>query len=135
MARRNQALKTVTIEREQVPESRDGPLRTKYFQQGKRDTNNDGTHKTFAKFSRSFRKFFEVFVGSETCLDLFEPSWMWSDTFGCARKRSHVFGNFRKHIALVPNAGEANDEKCGPTALIISEMCALRLENNNRLRR
>ena len=38
-------------------------------------------------------------------------------------------------FALVPNTGGANDEMCAPTALIISEMCALRLENNNRLRR
>ena len=35
---------------------------------------------------------------------------------------------------LVPNTGEANDEMCAPLALMISEMCALRLENNNRLR-
>ena len=60
---------------------------------------------------------------------------MRSDTFGCAEERSDVFGNFRKFFALVPNTGEANDEMCASTALIISEMCAVRLENNNRLRR
>ena len=49
----------------------------------------------FAKFSRSFRevsrsfcKFFEVFVASGTCLDLFGPARMRSDAIGCIRKRS-----------------------------------------------
>ena len=56
--------------------------------------NNDGTH---AKFSRSFSKFFEAFLGSETCLDLFERSRMRSDTFGCARKRSGAFEHFLKY--------------------------------------
>ena len=87
-----------------------------------------------------FRKFFEMFVGSETCLDLFglvRPFRMRSDKFGCALKRSEALGRFRnlrKLFALVPNTGEANDEMCAPSVLIISEMCALRLENNNRLR-
>ena len=58
--------------------------------------NDDGTRATFAKFSRSFHKFFGVFVGSETCLDLFGPSRMRSDTFGYARKHSDVFGKFSK---------------------------------------
>ena len=69
-------------------------LRPKTFHKWFEIQNNDGTHATFAKFSRSFRKFFEVFVGSETCLDLFGPSRMRSDTFGCARKHSEAFGRF-----------------------------------------
>ena len=104
---------------------------------------NDGTDAMFAKLSRSFRKFFEVFVGSETCLDLFGPSRMRWDTFGCARKHLEAFGRFWIFFkifaifffALVPNTGEACDEMRAATAPIISEMCALRLENNNRLRR
>ena len=90
----------------------------------------------FAKFSRSFHKFFKVFVGSETCWDLFRASQMRSDMAGCARERLEAFGCFRKFLkffALVPNTGEANDEMCARTALIISQMYAFRLENNNRL--
>ena len=78
----------------------------KTMQQNK---NNDGTHATFAKFSWSFRKFFEVFVGSEMCLDLFGPSRMRSDTFRCARKsrkRSEVFGKFPIFSKLFRNISE-----------------------------
>ena len=95
-------------------------------------SNNAGTHATFAKFSQIFCKFFEVFVGSETCLALFGPSWMRSDV----RMHSEAFGSvrtFSETFALVPNTGEANDEALASMALIISEMCALRLENNYRL--
>ena len=45
-----------------------------------------------------------------------------------------IFRKIRKIFSLVPNTGEANDEMCDPTALIISEKCTLGLENNNRLR-
>ena len=67
----------------------------------KKNNNNDGTHATFAKFLQSFRKFFEVFVGLETCLDLFGPSRMRSDTFGCARKHLEAFGRFRKFFSKI----------------------------------
>ena len=62
--------------------------------------NNDSTHATFAKFSRSFRKFFEVIVGSETCLDLLGPSRMRSDMFGCARKHLEAFEHFWKFLKM-----------------------------------
>ena len=84
---------------------------------------NDGTHTSFAKFSRSFRKFFEVFVACETCWDLFGPTRMHSDTFGYVQKRSEAcrrFRNFRifpTFFVLVPDTDEANDEMCAPTAL------------------
>ena len=55
---------------------------------------NDGTRESFAKISQSFHKFFEVFVCSETRLDLIGPSGMPSGTFGCAQKRSKAFGRF-----------------------------------------
>ena len=91
-----------------------------------------------ARVSRSFREFFEVVVASETCWDLFEPARMHSDKFGHVQKWSEAFGIlwiFSTFVALVPNTGEANDEMCTPTAPKISEMCALKLANNNRLRR
>ena len=46
------------------------------------------------RLSRGFRKLFEVFVGSEMCLDLFGPSRIRLDTFGCARKHLEAFGRF-----------------------------------------
>ena len=58
-----------------------------------------------------------------------------NDQQSSVRKRLDVVEIFRKMFAIVPNTGEANDEISVPTAVIISEMCALRLENNNRLRR
>ena len=51
--------------------------------------------KNIAKFLRRFRKFFEVFVASKTCWDLFGPTRMHSDTFGYGWKRSEAFGRFR----------------------------------------
>ena len=78
---------------------------------------------------------------------MFGPVQTFPDAFGHVRIRSEAFGsvrtfseifvsfrNFLNFFALVPNTGEACDEMCAATALIISEMCALRLENNNRLR-
>ena len=62
---------------------------------------------------------------------------MHSDTFGSVPKRSDVFGIFQifsTFSALVPSTGEANDEMCAPMAPKISEMCAIKLEDNNRLR-
>ena len=44
--------------------------------------------------SRSFRKCFEVFVGSETCSDLFGRTRMHSDRFGYVRKHLEAFGLF-----------------------------------------
>ena len=64
------------------------------------ENNNDGNHATFAKFSQSFCKFFEVFASSRTCLDLFRPSRMRLDAFGCARKHSEAFGRFRKFLKI-----------------------------------
>ena len=50
----------------------------------------------FAKFSQSFRKFFEVFVASGTCLDLFGPARMHLGPFGCVWMHSEAFGAFWK---------------------------------------
>ena len=80
-------------------------------------------------------------MASETCWDLFGPAQMHSDTFGYVRKRSEAFRRFgifcifSTFFALVPNTGEANEEMCARTAPQISEMCSLKLENNNQFRR
>ena len=90
---------------------------------------NDGTRTSFAMFSRSFRKLFEVFVGLETCWDPFGPARMHLDLSGYFRKRSDIFGTFgifSTFFVLVPNTGEANDEMCGPTAPKIFEICSLK---------
>ena len=80
-------------------------------------------------------------------LNVFGPVRTFPDAFGYVQTHSEAFGSVRtfsnlflfltffEFFALVPNTGEACDEMCAVTAPIISEMCALRLENNNRLRR
>ena len=94
-----------------------------------------------------FSRFSRVFRGFRACSDLFGPVRIHSDAFGCIRTRSDTFGSVRKRVdvfgffiisiffALVSNTGEANDEMCAPTALKISEICSLKLEIDNRLRR
>ena len=42
---------------------------------------------------------------------------------------------FRDGFFVLVPTGEANDEMCAPMAPKISEMCSLKLEHNNRLRR
>ena len=71
-------------------------------------------------------------MASETCLHLFRPAQMHSDTFRYVRKCSEAFGRvrillelFQTFFVLVPNTSEANDETWGPTAPEISEMCFL----------
>ena len=91
------------------------------------------------QLSRSFREvfasFLEMFVGSQTCLDLFRPVQTLPDAFGHDSDAFGRFQNFRKTFALMPNTGEVNDEMCAPRALIISEMSARRFENNNNFAR
>ena len=85
--------------------------------------------KVLAKFSRVFRSF-------RRFGDVFGPVRTFPGAFGHVRMRSEAFGSvrtFSEIFVLVPNTGEANEVRA-PMALIISEMCALRLENNNRLR-
>ena len=51
--------------------------------------------KHFAKFSRRFHKFFDDFVASETCRDLFGPTQCTRtrlDTFRSVQRRLDVFG-------------------------------------------
>ena len=92
--------------------------------------------KKIAKFSRSYRKFFDVFVASETCWDLFGPTRMHSDTFGYVGKRSEAFGRFRnfsdffRFFSRLCQIPAKPMTKCVPphvpTAPKISEMCSLK---------
>ena len=69
-----------------------------------------------------------------TCLDAFGHVRIRLEVFGSVGTFSEFF-RFFEHLSLCPNTGEANDETCAPIASKISEMCSLKLENNNRLRR
>ena len=91
---------------------------------------NDGTRASFAKFSRRFRKIFEVFVAPETCWDLFGPARMRSDTFGHVRKRSEAFGRFRdccffQHFSRLCQIPAKPMTKCVPPRRPKSPKCAL----------
>ena len=89
-----------------------------------------GVREVVANFSQifwRFRTFGDVFGPGRTCPDL--PA--------CIQTRSDALGSVRR-IGSVPTfseifekTAEANDEICDPTALIFSEMCALRLEKQH----
>ena len=63
------------------------------------EKSNDGTHATFAKFSRSFRevfaKFSQVFRSFRRFGDVLGPVRTYSDAFGHVRIRSEAFGSVR----------------------------------------
>ena len=88
----------------------------------------------FAKFSRSFREFSQVFRSFRRFGHVFGPVRTCLDVFGCHRTHSEAFGRSRLcHIPAKPRAPK------------ISEMCALKpfscccccssQKNHHRLRR
>ena len=81
-----------------------------------------GDREVFAKFSGSFGevfasllKFFEVFVGSDTCLDLFGPAWMCSDVIGRIRKRS----DGRVCVTYRRSHGRQKSPKCALSSRLV----------------
>ena len=92
--------------------------------------NNDGANATIAKISRSFRevsrsfcKFFEVFVASGTRLDLFGPARMRSDAIGCIGKRSdgRVCATYRR------SHRRRKSPKCALSSRLVVVVCCLLL--------